>query len=458
MRSKAATARARRIRPPHVRKPLRVHFAELWREQGGSTLALFAFALPGLLGLGAIGVETGLWYVSKRAVQTQADAGALGGAFAKVWGRSDADAKAAALKEAQRNGFEGGAPEGMDRNIPPLYGPYMGEDSAFEVMISRRHDTMLFAAIVPDDFLTVSTRAVAGIVPTGKACILALDKLAAQALTNSGNTSIEAPKCAIASNSTDDQAAFFTGSATVNVQTVWTAGDMLQEGNKVKLTTADPPTTRTWPLVDPFEGTPIDLPLGACSNGNWTGAATKYPGKYCGGITVNSSAVINMMPGTYYIDGGNLQINGGATVTCASCSPGGEGVTFVLTSSGSANSIGTAQINGGATVTLNAPAAGAASAGPGGIYEGLLFYQDPDAPTSISKTGQLNGGATSALIGGIYFPSNNVLWSGNLTGKSECTVIVADTVTLTGSSVLSNEKCEEFKIKTAVTTKVALIE
>ena len=49
-------------------------------------------------------------------------------------------------------------------------------------------------------------------------------------------------------------------------------------------------------------------------------------------------------------------------------------------------------------------------------------------------------------------------WSGNLTGNSECTVIIADTVTLTGSSILSTEKCEEFKIKTAVTTKVALIE
>ncbi len=430
----------------------------IWREQSGSTLALFAFALPSLLGISAIGVEAGLWYVSKRAIQTQADAGALGGAFAKVWGRSDAEVEAAVVKEAQRNGYDGGASESIDPNTPPAYGPYAGEDSAVEVMIYRRHDTMLFAAIVPDDLLTVSTRAVAGIVPTGKACILALDEVSAQALTNSGNTTVNAPNCAIASNSTDDQAAFFTGSADVDVQTVWAVGDLLAQGNNVSLTTADPPITKTWPLEDPFAGTPIDIPPGACNSGNWSTSATKFPGKYCNGITITSSATINLTPGTYYIDQGDLTIDGNTTVTCTACSPGGEGVTFVLTSSGSANNIGTVLINGISEVTLNAPAAGSASAGPGGIYEGLLFYQDPNAPETAAKSAVLNGGSDSSLVGGMYFPSNNVTWSGNLTGLSECTVIIADTVTLTGSSILSTDKCEEFKIKTTVTTKIALIE
>jgi hypothetical protein len=453
-----AAGRWRRIGALWARRIGRRLCHRLWREQSGSTLVLFAFALPAALGMGAIGVETGLWYVSKRSIQTQADAGALGGAFAKVWGQSDAQANAAALKEAQRNGYDGGSLEKIDPNIPPQFGPYKGESSAVEVMIYRQHQTMLFAALVPDDFLTVSTRAVAGIVPTGKACILALNELQTQALKNSGNTTVSAPKCAIASNSTDDAAAYFTGSADIEVQTVWTPGDMQVQGTKVKLVTSDPPTTKKWPLEDPFAGTPINIPLGACSSGNWTGAATKSPGKYCGGITVNSSAVINLMPGTYYIDQGNLQVNGGATVKCTSCSPGGAGVTFVLTSSGSVNNIGTVQLNGSATVTLNAPAEGVASAGPGGIYEGLLFYQDPRAPKDTSRTGQLNGGATSSLVGATYFPANNVTWNGNLTGASECTLIIADTVTLTGSSTLSADKCDEFKIKSAVTTKIALIE
>jgi hypothetical protein len=49
---------------------------------------------------------------------------------------------------------------------------------------------MLFAAVVPDDLLTVSTRAVAAILPTGKACILALDEIQDGALSNGGQTTV----------------------------------------------------------------------------------------------------------------------------------------------------------------------------------------------------------------------------------------------------------------------------
>jgi hypothetical protein len=458
MRKSGASAGSRRIRAADAQSGPRGLLRRFWLEQSGSTLALFAFALPAMLGLGAIGVETGLWYVSKRAIQTQADAAALGGAFAKVWGQTDAQAEAAALNEAERNGYVEGASEDIDPNIPAKYGPYKDVDDTVEVMISRTHNTMLFAAIMSDEMMKVTTRAVAGIVPTGKACILALDKVTAQGLANSGNTTVSAPKCAIASNSTDDQAAFFTGSATVDVQTVWAAGNMLIDGTKAKLTTSQPPVTRTWPLEDPFAGTPINIPLGGCNSGMWNSSGTKFPGKYCGGITVTSSAVVNVMPGTYYIDGGNLVVDGNTTLTCGACSPGGEGVTFVLTSSGNVNNIGTVLINGSSRVVLNAPAEGVASAGPGGIYEGLLFYQDPRAPETTAKAAVLNGGTQTALVGATYFPSNRVTWSGNNTGLSQCTVIVADTVLLTGSSQLTSEKCDEFKVKTAVTTKVALIE
>jgi hypothetical protein len=458
MPQNAASAENRPARAGRVPRRLRRLLRGFWGEQSGSTLALFAFALPAMLGMGAIGVETGLWYVSKRAIQTQADAGALGGAFAKVWGQTDTQAKAAALNEAERNGYVEGASEDIESNIPAKYGPYATVDDTVEVMISREHDTMLFAAVVPDDLLKVSTRAVAGILPTGKACILALDEVEDGALTNGGQTTVLAPKCAIASNSTADDSIRFTGSATVDVQTLWTAGDMLIDGNQAKLTTADPPTVRKWPLEDPFEGTPIDIPLGACLNSNWNSSGTKSPGKYCNSIMVASGSVINLMPGTYYIDQGNLTVNGGATLACPTCSPGGEGVTFVLTSSGSVNNIGTVTINGNATIILNAPGTGMASAGPGGIYEGLLFYQDPRAPSSTSKSATLNGTAASSLVGATYFPNNNVTWTGNLSGVSECTVIVANTVTLTGNSLLSTDKCDEFKIKTAVTTKVSLIE
>jgi hypothetical protein len=45
-----------------------------------------------------------------------------------------------------------------------------------------------------------------------------------------------------------------------------------------------------------------------------------------------------------------------------------------------------------------------------------------------------------------------------VSGASECTVIVANSVALTGSSALSADKCDEYKIESPVTTKIALLE
>ena len=57
------------------------------------------------------------------------------------------------------------------------------------------------------------------------------------------------------------------GSVTVDVQTVWAVGDMLIDGNKAKLTTADPPTsTLSIESADPstraysVDGRPISVP------------------------------------------------------------------------------------------------------------------------------------------------------------------------------------------------------
>jgi hypothetical protein len=62
------------------------------------------------------------------------------------------------------------------------------------------------------------------------------------------------------------------------------------------------------------------------------------------------------------------------------------------------------------------------------------------------------------LVGATYAPSNQVVWNGSVSGASECTVIVANSVALTGSSVLSADKCDEYKIESPVTTKIALLE
>jgi hypothetical protein len=87
------------------------------------------------------------------------NSGAKGGPifFRKVWGGSDAEAKAASVREAKRNGYDGGAAEKIVANTPPQFGPFAGTNKAVEVMIYRQHNTLLFSAVVSNDSLTVST-------------------------------------------------------------------------------------------------------------------------------------------------------------------------------------------------------------------------------------------------------------------------------------------------------------
>jgi hypothetical protein len=82
-----------------------------------------------------------------------------------------------------------------------------------------------------------------------------------------------------------------------------------------------------------------------------------------------------MSAGTYYLDQGNLTINGNATLT-------GTNVTIVFTSS-SGNNYATASVNGGAVVNLTPPTTGATA--------GIVLVGDRNMPrgTSFSLNGLL---------------------------------------------------------------------
>lgn len=166
----------------------------------------------------------------------------------------------------------------------------------------------------------------------------------------------------------------------------------------------DQPTTEAWPLEDPYENLTIGLPP-VCLNSGMTinSVMALVPGRYCGNLKFNANADVTMAPGTYYIDSGDFEANGGAKIRCL-CPSATDGVTIVLTSSGSATDIGTVTINGGADIQLNAPSGATAT------YKGVLFYQDQNAP---SGTARFNGGATMILNGAIYFRNQEIQYNGD---------------------------------------------
>jgi hypothetical protein len=407
-------------------------------------MATYALILPFLLGVVGLGIESGIWYASKRVIQTQTDAAATAGAYERRRGNPAYSlVSAASLREAIRNGFVNAAPNSITINNPPTSGPNAGDQASVEVIISEPQNP-LFSSLFLNN-LSVTSRSVATVETEGTACVLALHPSASNAIMNQGNPTIMMDGCVMAANSNDSSAISISGSAVIDADSLWTAGD-ISIGGSVTLTLDQEPMVNAWPLDDPYASITIPT-LGACDYNNTSYNNTTLtidPGVYCDGINFGANAIITLNPGTYYIDEGDIIIAASAVIRC-SCPNPEDGVTFVLTSSGAVNDIGTITIHGGADVLLRAPTA---DADP---FTGILVYQDRRAPSGQSV--KFNGGSAMLLTGAIYIPQQTVEWSGgNAAAGSTCTQIVGQEVKFVGNSEIVNTGCD-----TAGITPLAIV-
>ncbi|MGE0734934.1 MAG: pilus assembly protein TadG-related protein [Alphaproteobacteria bacterium] len=411
-------------------------------------MTMFGIATPVLIGFVALAVETGTWYQSKRELQTAADAAAISGAFQRA--RNDVSGiNGAATKEAVRNGFVNATPNVLTIHYPPTTGINSGEADAVEVILARPQNLLLSSLFKSSPF-TVSVRAVAAVQTTGTACILALDPTASAAVKNQGNTDVVALGCTIAANSNSATAITITGSGQMAADSLWTVGGY-SVGGSGTLTLTHPPFTNAWALDDPYEHLTIPS-LGPCTQTNYSAnnAQTISPGVYCGGMDFGSQADVILEPGTYYIDGGNFTANAQSRLRC-SCPNAGDGVTFVLTSTATPPAIGTVTINGGADIDLTAPTLSSYD------YPMVMFYQDPRAePGPVNK---LNGGSSMFLTGAVYFPKQAVEFTGdNTLNATECTQIVAKTITFIGNSKINDSGCQNFGLQPIRIKGVRIVE
>lgn len=430
------------------------------RNTSGAVAIIYALALPALVGFAGLSAEVGYWYVSKRDLQSAADAGAVAGALEMTYGGDKFDIHDQALAEAKRNGFSntGGATIAVNR--PPLHGAYTGDPTAVEVVLVVPRHPMFFSIFSNKD-VDIGARAVGRQTPGGDACVLALSKTAHDAVKIWGSTSLNLNGCIVASNSKQSDSLSMGGSSTLNAESLWTAGNIYQ-GSNASVSLAHDPVEQGYPLNDPYAGTPIPT-AGPSSysykandiSGTMTLQNAGDPANPTmittpsTSLHLTSSDDINLEPGIYVFDNVSLKVDGGATLSCNLCSPGGLGVTLVFTGS-SSSQVGSVDINGGASVTLNATASG--------TYSGMLFFQDPIAPNTNSSASDFNGGANIQLTGALYFPSSDVTVTGNVGGSSECTLVVSDTVQFTGSSTLETTKCSNYGYKIASSIRVTLVE
>jgi hypothetical protein len=178
------------------------------------------------------------------------------------------------------------------------------------------------------------------------------------------------------------------------------------------------------------------------SNNN---TVTLSPGTYYGGITIQDgpqgSPNVTFQPGTYYLGGGGLNVSGG-------CSLHGSGVTFYNTSDNSSLGSASGPISIGANSDEGDNIQCSLSAPTSGSMKGVLVFQDQAIGSSKGRSWHswwwsdsssgahdcsVQGSSGSTFDGAVYTPNASLKYKGSSSG-SGYTVVVADSIELTGGS------------------------
>jgi hypothetical protein len=356
------------------------------RQRGvrGQIAVLSLVTLPALVGAMGLSVDMGRLYLAKRRLQIAADAAAMEAAR-EHQRNNDAVVAATAVASAARNAVEAALGQNVAVHHPPETGSRAGDTDFVEVVVTQDLSLrfMRYLTVAP---VSLTARAVAGIVSRTPACVCVMDPQQNQALDLRANAQLTAtgPGCEVVVASDRARALNVANTACVTgMETVTVRGDY-------RGTCIDPlPETGSAPSCDPNLSPPA-VP-GGCDQNNLlvsSGLRVLSPGVYCGGIRVTGGSV-TFTPGLYILRGRGLVVSGGAL--------SGVGVTFYSTHNN--NAFGRLVVDAG-TILLSAPVTGP--------FANVLFFQDPAAPSTATNQITGNGGQVYTFTGTLYFPSQRL--------------------------------------------------
>ena len=190
-----------------------------------------------------------------------------------------------------------------------------------------------------------------------------------------------------------------------------TAGSICSVGAaKGKFT---PPAVTDCPVIpDPLVAQQAPA-VGSCTYTNEkisSGTVSLAPGVYCGGLTITGGASVTLTPGEYIIDGGQLLVENGSSLTTVNAG-------IYLTGAGA-----TLWFGPDCTINMTAPTSGPLA--------GLLVFEDRNAPTG--QTHIIYSDNAPVLHGTIYLPQNelHVETNGPVSNASTFTIVIVRTLTL----------------------------
>jgi hypothetical protein len=366
--------------------------------------ALVALCLFALMGVVAIALDGGLLLDQRRRAQAGADAAALAAAedLYSNWQKNQGQdpkgtAAAAARANALANGFNNdGVSSVVTVNIPPTSGnfqtfippgdTFLTPGAGCVEVIIQFNQKRGFSGIFGSGDIPVRARAVARgqWVPFNDGVIV-LHPTAASALNANGNGTVKVTGANIIVDSNNSQAATTVGNSYVSDPNKTIAitgtspgysGTFLGTVLTGQQPTPDP--LRYLPAPDPSTLTVQTVPSG--------NNITLSPGVYSGGIHISGQTTVTMLPGIYYMDGGDFQFSGQGSLNA-------QGVMIYSTAGVS--------ITGQASVTLSPPSTG--------IYTGISYFQSRTSPA----TALISGNGNFNVTGTVYVPDGLAQLQGN---------------------------------------------
>ena len=154
---------------------------------------------------------------------------------------------------------------------------------------------------------------------------------------------------------------------------------------------------------------------------------TVLPGTYSD-IKVRCNTTFST--GVYIIDGGELEVTGQYEVT-------GSNVMFVLKNGASIKITGGSDINLTAIQASDLVARGV-SAEDADLLAGMLVFEERTGSSATGSGNKINGNADTVLNGTIYLPKSGIDFAGTASVTSQCLMIAAATINLTGTTNMTS--------------------
>src|SRR5262245_2186602 len=368
-------------------------------RRSGIITALVAVALVAVLMIAAISIDGGRLLDARRQAKAATDAAARGAAIEMldmVSGNNPSatlgTVRASAFRIAADNGFSSdGTKSVVTVNSPPMSGAYAGQTGFIEVIIESRIDRG-FSRLLDSAPLSAYARSVgAGTYVPTKGSVLVLNPKKKNALSLGSGSSRLIVNGDVAINSTNKSPLSISKGSEIQAENVMVSSSGLAKGlaQGLQRSITGQLQTRVPPTPDPYAGLEVpgkgvDRKLGDFKTTNGTQEIYNLqPGRYTEDWKFDKSDVVNLAPGTYYLDGKKIDIHEQATVQ-------GSGVTIY--------SAGKQEMRFHSTgnISLSPP-----SSGP---YAGITLFKDPTANGKLTfeRDANLN------ITGAIYAPSSMV--------------------------------------------------